>query len=187
MLLTSEVNFKYNIKKGAVSKKGTLTPYDIGKIFDIVRNSLNYESFELILTRTVQIIKYTQVKGQEPIPIDVDSKDLSVIVADKLTYPNEVRKFLTQNYNDTFNFDELKLSTSAPVYFGGVREIEELGDINPNTGDRTTHTRRYVECRPLTDKDIVVKKNNLHQIWPNQKDEMPFALLNFLKEKETVY
>ena len=185
MLFTSDVVFKYNIRKGAVCQKGLLP--DCGALFDIVRNSLNAESFELVLTRTVQIIKYTQITDKKPIIIDIDSQDLTVIVADKLTYPNEVRKFLENKYNNIFNFDELNLPGNKPVYFSGVREIEELGQINPNTGDRTTYTRRYIESRPLTDKDIVVNKNCLHQIWPTKYDQMPFEMLKFLKTKETIY
>lgn len=186
MIFCSEVVFDYNIKKGNLSQKGQLPTNKMYRLFDIVRNSLNTDSFELILNRTMQLTKYT---GQEPTTMDIDKETLKVIVADKLTYPYEVRKFLTQKYNDTFNFDELKLPANTPVYFGGVMEIEELGPINPNTGDKTTYTRRYVECRTLNDKDIVVdKNNNLHQIWPTRKDEMPFKLLDFLsKVKERVY
>ena len=186
MLLTLDVDFKYNIRKGAVCQKGPLPDFSL--LFDIVRNSLNTDSFELILTRTVRIIKYTQIPDQKPIIIDIDSKDLNVIVADKLTYPNDVHSLLTKKYNNTFNFDELNLQANKPVYFSGVQEIEELGPVNPNTGDKTTYTRRYIECRPLTDKDIVVSKNEwLHQIWPVKHDQMPFEMLNFLKTKEIVY
>ncbi len=180
MLFTSDVVFEYNIRKGAVSQKGPLQ--DVNLLSDIVRNSLNADSFELVLTRTVRITKHTQIPNQKPIIIDIDSTDLCVIVADKLTYPNDVRDLLVQRYNNTFNFDKLNLPENKPVYFSGVREIEELGEINPNTGDRTTYTRRYIECRPLTDKDIIVNKD-LNQIWPVATNKPPQQLLKLLKKR----
>ena len=105
---------------------------------------------------------------------------------DELTYPRDVRRFLKQKYNNTFDFDKLKLPADAPVYFGGVREIEELGDINPNTGDRTTYTRRYVECRTLNDKDIVVDKNLL-KLFPVSANLLPWTIINFFNTQINIH
>ena len=167
------VVFEYNIKKGAVCQRGQFS--DIFNLRDIVQNSLNYDSFELILTKTVLAKK--PVQDQKPVVLD--SKKINIIVTDELTYPRDVRKFLKQKYNNIFDFDKLKLPADAPVYFGGVREIEELGQINPNTGDRTTYTRRYVECRELTDNDIVVDKNLLKHL-PVSSNLVPWRIIKFL-------
>lgn len=174
------VMFEYNIKKGAVCQRGQFS--DVFNLRDIVQNSLNYDSFELILTKTVLAKKYAQDQN----PVVLDSKKINIIVTDELTYPRDVRRFLKQKYNNTFNFDELKLPALNPVYFGGVREIEELGDINPNTGDRTTYTRRYVECRTLNDKDIVVDKNLL-KLFPVSANLLPWTIINFFNTQINIH
>ena len=147
-----------------------------------MQNSLNYDSFELILTKTVLAKKYAQDQN----PVVLDSKKINIIVTDELTYPRDVRRFLKQKYNNIFDFDKLKLPADAPVYFGGVREIEELGDINPNTGDRTTYTRRYVECRTLNDKDIVVDKNLL-KFFPVSANLLPWTIINFFNTQINIH
>lgn len=167
------VVFEYNIKKGAVCQKGQFS--DIFNLRNILQNSLNHDSFELILTKTVLAEKYAQ--NQKPVVLD--SEKFNIIVMDKLTYPRDIRRFLKQNYNNIFNFDELKLPASAPVYFGGVLEREELGPIDPNTGDKTTYTRRYVECRTLNDNDFVVNKN-LCKFLPVSSDLIPWKIIKFL-------
>ena len=189
MLLQSNVVFDYTIKKGNLCKNGTLPRSEMYRLFSIVHDALNTDSVELILNRTVQIVKYTQIAGQAPIVMDVDKETLKIIAANKLVYPYQVREMLMKKYNNTFNFDELNLSENIPVYFGGVLEREELGPTNPNTGDKTTYTRRYVECRTLTDEDIVVDKNNsLRQIWPVKSDYPPSEMVKILsKTKETIY
>ena len=168
-----KVIFEYKIKKGAVCQEGRFS--DIFNLRDILQNSLNYDSFELILTKTVLAKKYAQ--NQEPVVLN--SEKINIIVTDKLTYPRDVRKFLKQKYNNIFNFDELKLPVCGPVYFGGVLEREELGPINPNTGDKTTYTRRYVECRTLNDNDFVVDKN-LCKFLPVSSDLIPWEIIRFL-------
>ncbi len=165
--------FDYDIKKGAVSQKGQFT--DIFKLPDIVRDVKYMDSFELGLTRNVFIIK--DKKNAKPQLLD--KENLDIIVMDKMTYPNQVRKSLITKYNDTFDFDELNLQANTPVYFGGVMEREELGPKNPNTGDKTTYTRRYVQCRSLKKNDIVVGRD-LKPIYPYKGEYMPDKLFCFL-------
>ena len=56
------VVFEYNIKKGAVCQRGQFS--DIFNLRDIVQNSLNYDSFELTLTKTVLAKNMLKIKNQ---------------------------------------------------------------------------------------------------------------------------
>lgn len=183
MNFVSQVMFSYDIKKGNIKVSGNLS--DMNDLLKILNNSLNAKSFELILTRTVQIVD----KDSKQKPVVLGNEKLNLVVTDELVYPKQVMNFLKQKYNDTFEFEKMPfaLNNEYPVYFSGIQEIEELGPINPNTGDKTTFIRHYIQCRQLTNFDIVVNKK-LHQIWPlKTPGKMPIDLIVLLaKNKEII-
>lgn len=180
MFFTIKRSFDYQIRKGNICQHGQcLGPLDL---VDVMHNSLNYNSFELGLTRTF----FIQKADKSTDPKIIDSENLNIIVMDKLIYPKQVRELLIKKYNDTFDFDELNLPVYHPVYFGGVLEREELGPINPNTGDKTTYTRRYVQCRSLKEGDIVVDKH-LHRMWREKTHFIPADVIQFFSERVTIH
>lgn len=183
MNFVSKVMFNYDIKKGNVKYSAPF--FGIDNLLVALHNSLNAKSFELILTRTVSVIDTHSVQK----PVVLGDEKLNLIVADELMYPMNVREFLKQKYNNTFGFENMNfsLNNEYPVYFSGILSREELGPISPTTGDRLTFTHHYIQCRQLTNFDIVVDKN-LHQIWPIKTKKTPNVLTDFLaKTKEQIH
>lgn len=181
MNFESRVIFNYDIKKGNVKYSAPFVGID--NLVNALHNSLDAKSFELILTRAVQVVD----KDSQQNPVVLGNERLNLVVTDELIYPKQVMDFLKQKYNDTFEFDDMHFSDSVPLYFSGVLSREELGPISPTTGDRLTFTHRYIQCRELSNKDIVVDKN-LHQIWPIKTGKTPTVLTQFLsKTKEIIH
>ena len=176
MNFVSQVIFDYTAKKGNIKYSGEFSNVD--NLIHTLHNSLYAKSFELVLTRTVQVVDmYSNGK-----PIVLGKENLNMIVVDKLTYPNDILSLLKQEYGDTFGFKEMNFAENKPVYFSGVLESEELGPKNPNTGDPTTYIRRYIKCRQLTESDIVVNKN----LCDIKTGKMPNVLTDFLSRTTEV-
>ena len=109
----------------------------------------------------------------------------SFIVADKLLYPNDVRKILKKQYGSTLDLDRQRLTEETPVLYSGVVQNHRVG-LKDKNGNPTTYTLKWVLCRNLHNTDIVLDRN-LCQIWPDKTKEVPSELLEiFAKIKENV-
>ena len=87
--------------------------------------------------------------------------EYTILVGDRLIYPNDIDTFLKDQYRKTFNFD-VDSAENKPVMLDGVP-----GHI-------------FVRWHYLTDVDVFVERKTLNQIWPVKTDRPPVGLVNFL-------
>ncbi|MBP5707768.1 MAG: hypothetical protein J6W79_02105 [Alphaproteobacteria bacterium] len=196
MHLVSEVIFNYRLTTGNLFS----TTGDFSCIQELKKAIGEKASFEtpisVRIVRTVKIMdtdspirfdrnplcfskdKYTTVK--------FDGEHFDFIVADKLVYPYDVRVLLREKYGTILDLESKKLNNDIPVLYSGVTEHSQYG-LKDEQGRPTIQTLRYVNCRNLTDKDIVVDRN-LCQIWPTKSKKPLLALEKFLhRTKENVH
>ena len=123
--------------------------------------------------------------GEKGINQNIITDSFTFIVADKLTYFEDLQKYLLGNSLgatcQNVKFKNLAwFDMKQPIFFTGY---EYNGTFLP---DAPIENRPLV-CRPLTDKDIVLNKN-LHQIFPENTNKTPKQLVElFKKTTEKIY
>lgn len=117
---------------------------------------------------------------------DIITDSFTFIIADKLTYLEDLQKYLLKNAL-LHNCQDVKLKNFAwfdakkPIFFTGPYEYN--GSFLPDADIKD----RPLICRPLTDTDIVLNKN-LHQIFPKKTGKIPRQLVQlFKKTTEKIY
>lgn len=199
MHLVLQVIFDYTIGKGFYD--GTFT--GITELRNAIKQNCKDAHTPLTVTRTVQIIdtdNTTNRFGITTTPVILGKENVSLIVADKLMYPNDVRMMLMEKYGSLLNLNNCIGNEVKPVFFGGVNKETKLGlrkntrlginNINLNdssVGNPTRYNLYHVNCRYLNNKDIVIN-TNMKQIWPINTGIMPLELSQLLaKKKEKIY
>lgn len=89
----------------------------------------------------------------------------TILVGDRLIYPNDIDTFLKDQYKKTFNFDANN-AESKPVMLDGIP-----GHI-------------FVRWHYLTNADVFVERKTLNQIWPVATGKPPFELVELLNQKQ---
>ncbi len=181
MHLVSKVVFDYNIVNGDFLGDKNLSSLEDLK--NAIKKNTTYEKpFLVRINRIVKIMDTDSPILHDGNPFSVmiqdkfktvqfDDEHFDFTVVDKLTYQPDVRKMLIQKYGSTLNLEGKKLTDNIPVLYFGVIENNNF---------------RYVNCRSLTPKDIVLNKD-FHQIWPIKSKRPLLALEKFLrKTKETI-
>jgi len=116
---------------------------------------------------------------------DIITDSFTFIVADKLTYFDDLQKYLLKNSlidecQDVVLKNFAWFNAKKPIFFTGN---EYNGSFLP---DEPLKDRPLV-CRPLTEKDIVLN-TNLHQIFPKKTGRIPEQLVQlFNKTTEKIY
>ena len=195
MHLVSKVVFDYNIVNGDFAGGKNLSSLEDLK--NAIKKNTTYEKpFLVRINRIVKIMDTDSPILHDGNPFCVMTKDkfktvqfddehFDFIVMNKLMYQQDVRKMLIKKYGSTLNLENKKLIDNIPVLFFGVVETGHYG-LKDKDGNQTTQTIRYVNCRHLTPKDIVLNKD-FHQIWPIKSKKPLLALEKFLrKTKETI-
>lgn len=192
MHLVLQVIFDYKIKSPALNNYGKYTTKN--ELYQAIKATIN--PYELIITRDVQVVDTDNKTKKDGIYVfgtekqkntKIASESIKFVIADKLLYPNDIRKILTQKYGNVLDFDNQKWNEDIPVLYSGVTKEERVGLKKPRTSGSTHCTLRHVNCRPLTLNDIVINKN-LNQIWPKETNVYPEALRAFLaRKKERIY
>lgn len=150
-------------------------------------------SYALNVSREVCFYAQTDEKQQYHVLTSCyDGKNIitdnfKFIVADKLTYFDDLQKYLLKNSLPN-NCQNVKLKNFAwfdakkPIFFTGAHEYNcNLVYDSPSIKDRP------LVCRPLTEKDIVLNKR-LQQIFPQQTGKIPEQLVQLLsKTTEKIY
>lgn len=197
MHLVSEVVFNYSIRAidNLASRGGQLK--NMKELQKIIKEIDTQNPFTVRVTRTVKIMDTDDIVAEHlnpmfPLPLDIyrtvkfDGEHFTFIVADKLIYPYEVRNLLKQEYGTVLDLEDKRLNNDVPVLYSGVTEHSQYG-LKDKQGRSTIQTLRYVNCRNLTDKDIVLDKN-LCPVWPIKSKKPSLALERFLhKTKEIVH
>lgn len=117
---------------------------------------------------------------------DIITDSFTFIVADKLTYFDDLQKYLLEDALSA-SCQDVVLKNFAwfhmkqPIFFTG--RYEWNGSFLPDA-----HVKdRPLVCRPLTEKDIVLN-TNLHQIFPKKTGRIPEQLVQLLnKTTEKIY
>lgn len=197
MHLVSEVIFDYSIREtDSMFARGDKFK-TLQELQKAIKDADTQNPLTVRITRTVKIMDTDDVIAEHlnpawPLPLDkyrtvkFDGEHLEFIVADKLTFPDEVRNLLKQEYGGVLDLESKKLNDRVPVLYSGVTEHRQYG-LKDDQGRPTIQTLRYVNCRNLTDKDIVLDKN-LCPVWPIKSKKPSLALERFLhKTKEIVH
>ena len=197
MKLELNIIFTYDIKDkntrtGEISSFKTIDDLKLA-----IKNGRDYFQMPYVLnvTRTVQIIEpdlpketshgITSTSYVHPHAHVLKREGFDFIVSDKLTYPHDVREFLTKRYGNVLNFDyERQWDENKPVFLNDVIENTQYGLRDSKTGAPTQYTLRNVVCYPLTDKHVVID-SNLNQIWPTKTGMMPKVLTELLSKNTT--
>ena len=196
MNLEMRIIFTYNIDDhhNGIGEGTSFTTID--EVKKILRMSRDYYQtpYHLNIGRSVQISDADALKHQASVPqqffgnyhgaplqsVTVGSEGIDLIVTDKLIYPQDVRKMLTEKYGNVLDFDtNKKWNEKQPVYFSGVTSNTQYGLHDSKTGAPTSYTIHSVNCRELSDTDIVIN-TNMNQIWPIKTNKMPTLLTELL-------
>lgn len=196
MHLVSKIVFDYNIVNGDfVGGKNLSSLEDLKST--ISKNKTYEKPFIVRINRIVKIMDTDSPILHDGNPFSVmiqdkfktvqfDDEHFDFIVMDKLMYQPGVRKMLIKKYGSTLNLENKKLIDTIPVLFFGVIEDTHYG-LKGTNGNPTTQTVRYVNCRHLTPKDIVLNKD-FHQIWPIKSKRPLLVLEKFLhRTKENIH
>ena len=200
MHLLSQVVFEYNIHGNVCAqslneKEKNSSFKTIEELKGVIKNNNSFVPYVLDITRSVQVIDTDTVEYMSQAPFVITAaptvlgcEGIRMIVSNKLTYPQDVRNILNQQYGSTLDFDVNKQwHESTPVYFSGVNERKQYGLRNSKTDAPSSYTLYFVKCRPLGSKDIVVD-DNLNQIWSQKTNAAPKELIALLaKTKEEIY
>ena len=192
MNLMSKVIFSYHIRAGRFGESSSF--YVVDEVKNSIKNDRYQQPFSLQIKRTVEIVD-TDIKPKESdfgtsffptlkdptVVAEIPTDDKTFTIADKLTYPKDVSKYLIQKYGDVLDFDETKFKPDVPVSFKGIEESQRIGLPNPETRMPTTYIFRHVVCTPLNEKAIVLD-TNLNQIWPEKTKEMSPELSDILNK-----
>lgn len=196
MNLEMRIVFTYNIDDHHNGIGEGTSFATIDEVKKILRMSRDYYQtpYHLNIGRSVQISDADALKHQASVPqqffgnyrgaplqsVTVGSEGIDLIVTDKLIYPQDVRKMLTTKYGDVLDFDtNKKWNEKQPVYFSGVTSNTQYGLRDSKTGAPTSYTIHSVNCRELSDTDIVIN-TNMNQIWPIKTNKMPTLLTELL-------
>lgn len=196
MHLVSKIVFDYNIVNGDFVGGKNLT--SIEELKNTINKNTTYEKpFVVRINRIVKIMDtdspilhngnpFTVMTKDKFKTVQFDDEHFDFIVTNKLMYQPDLRKMLIKKYGSALNLENKKLIDNIPVLYSGVYE-----DINYGLKDKddnpTTQTIRYVLCRNLTPKDIVLNKD-FHQIWPIKSKRPLLALEKFLhRTKENIH
>ena len=195
MHLVSEVIFDYSIREtDSMFARGDKFK-TLQELQKAIKDADTQNPLTVRITRTVKIMDTDDVIAEHlnpawPLPLDkyrtvkFDGEHLEFIVADKLIYPYEVRNLLKQEYGGVLDLESKKLNDRVPVLYSGVTEHSQYG-LKDDQGRPTIQRFRYVKCRNLTDRDIVLNKQ-FQQIWPLHTTSA--ALQHFLSRTiETVH
>lgn len=124
--------------------------------------------------------------GEKGVKQDIITDSFTFIVADKLTYFEDLQKYLLEealsaSCQDVVLKNFAWFDMKQPIFFTG--RYEWNGSFLPDA-----HVKdRPLLCRPLTEKDIVLNKN-LQQIFPKKTDKIPRGLVQlFKKTTEKIY
>jgi len=196
MHLVSKVVFDYNIVNGDFVGGKNLS--SLADLQSAIKKNTTYEKpFLVRINRIVKIMDTDSPIMHDGNPFCVMSKDkfktvqfddehFDFIVMDKLMYQPHVHKMLIKKYGSSLNLENKKLIDNIPVLLFGVVEDTHYG-LKDKDGNPTTQTIRYVNCRSLTPKDIVLNKD-FCQIWPIKSKRPLLALEKFLhKTKENIH
>ena len=124
--------------------------------------------------------------GEKGVKQDIITGNFTFIVADKLTYFEDLQKYLSEealgaNCQDVVLKNFAWFNMKQPIFFTGRYEYN--GSLLPDASVKD----RPLVCRPLTDKDIVLNKN-LKQIFPKETCRTPTELVQlFRKTTEKIY
>ncbi|MBO7643146.1 MAG: hypothetical protein J6S74_03390 [Alphaproteobacteria bacterium] len=197
MHLVSEVIFDYSIREtDSMFARGDKFK-TLQELQKAIKDADTQKPLTVHITRTVKIMDTDDVIAEHlnpawPLPLDkyrtvkFDGEHFIFIVADKLIYPYEVRNLLKQEYGDVLDLENKRLNDDVPVLYSGVTEHRQYG-LKDEQGRPTIQTLRYVNCRNLTDKDIVLDKN-FCPVWPIKSKKPSLALERFLhRTKEIVH
>ncbi|MBP5485904.1 MAG: hypothetical protein J6Y07_04335 [Alphaproteobacteria bacterium] len=95
-------------------------------------------------------------------------------VMDKLVYAKDIKKYLYDNYGETFEF--YGVSKEMPIAFGGwTKETYQ-----PLSSPKPIISKKYVYnyIRP----NYIVVDRNLNQIWPVATGKPPVGLIDLFKK-----
>ena len=197
MHLVSEVIFDYSIREtDSMFARGDKFK-TLQELQKAIKDADTQNPLTVRITRTVKIMDTDDVIAEHlnpawPLPLDkyrtvkFDGEHLEFIVADKLMYPYHVRDLLNKEYGGTLDLESKKLAPNVPVLYSGVTEHTQYG-LRDDQGRPTIQRFRYVNCRNLKEKDVVLDKN-LCQIWPTKSKKPLLALEKFLHRTiETVH
>ena len=141
-----------------------------------VAYSLNVSRYVYYMADFNILVPKSNQKPEDNYGIKTD--DITFIVADKLTYYGDLKKYLKENhagYDKKIEFRHFEnFEQNKPIFFTGNREYN--GSFLPYNHDG------ILMCRPLTEQDIVVNKD-LHQIWPIQTNTPPVLLSAILNKQ----
>jgi len=113
-----------------------------------------------------------------PNGVSVADEKITLVVANKLIYPKDIRRILNKEYNSTFDLSKYKLDEKVPVKSFDVSEKRV-------TGMRVHYTLHNVSCEQLQPNDIVIDRN-LNQIWPIKTGKVPSVLTEMLSRKKEI-
>ena len=117
---------------------------------------------------------------------EIVTDEYTILVGDKLIYPNDVATFLIDQYKNTFNFN-LSDTEHKPVMLDGVHEQIIVG-TRKNGVLMPDQKIRSAQWHYLTNADIFVERETLNQIWPVETGRPPVGLVELLNKKtEKVY
>ena len=205
MHLVSQVVFNYGLYDNTTRIGEECSFNTLEELKLAIQNGKDYYKtpYKLNVSRTVQIIdtdNTTNRFGITTTPVILGKENVSLIVADKLMYPNDVRMMLMEKYGSLLNLNDCIGNEVKPVFFGGVNKETKVGlrkstrlginNINLNdssVGNPTRYNLYHVNCHYLNNKDIVMN-TNMKQIWPINTGIMPLELSQLLaKKKEKIY
>lgn len=187
MNLKTKVSFKIDIDNYSYTFSDTVNADILAEvkkqiITDIVKVKKLQRTPSLVITirRIINI-----VDGNKPnvIKSKIKGEKITFYVMDKITYPNQISKFLLKKFHSTLDF--APASQTKPVALKG---IETSYNVTRNINDfiNTVNIKGKVKYDYLTDKQIVTDKN-LNQIWPAKTETMPIAVAELLsKTKERI-
>lgn len=198
MNLVQNIVFEYSIGGSGMPLSGEFTNFeDLKKVVN-AGNSNDPTAKTLTVSRIIKIAdtkkdnqatrRFSSFEHAEN-GIEVARESLSFVICAKLVYPCDISAFLKKKYGSSLNFASKDWAKKdKPVVFSGVHEQTRHGLRNPKTGMPTQYTLRNVNCRVLSEDDVVLDKD-LNQIWPvNAKGGVPLNLTEMLcKGKERIY
>jgi hypothetical protein len=188
MNLISKVVFYYEINAGRIRESSICD--DTKELKNVILHSQYEMPFSVRINRVVQIID-TDVPDIERPPLiigghefknpsicaEINGGHIDFIVADKLKYPQEVRKSIAKDYKNILNLNDITRFEYTPVKSFWLNHAKN-SDKQP---------AYHFYFRPLMENDIVVNKQ-LQQIWPTKTNQMPKRLVELLsKTKEVVH
>lgn len=118
------------------------------------------------------------IDGHPIIAIETDAK--IELVLPTLMYPNDVVEYLIKKYGRRFNFKPENFDPKTPVFLD-VSEHISVGTRISEFSMPSYKKWHTVNCKPLSEKDIVVDKN-LNQLWPIATGKPPVGLLKLFNQ-----